>query len=267
MKEKSITFVPLGGLCNRMRAIASGVNVAKKIGYPISVYWNVNKDCYAAFSDLFQPVLVEGVTVKPYTRFDFYLALDRKRNFYIPGVVRNFIFDKQIVDGKCLDETEIEELQGRIYIISGGFVDECYSLTDLFVPTLEIKERIDGLSSRFSENVFGIHIRRTDNTWSIQNNQIDDYLQFMDVKIETCSDVKFYLATDSMDVKRLMIDRYGDRIVFHQAILERTSVQGMKDAVVDLWCLSLTKEIIGSYYSSYSDIAAELGRINLRILE
>lgn len=247
--------------------MASSVYIAKKLGCPISVYWNENRECFADFSDLFKPVLVDDVSVKPYSRSDFYLALDRKRNFYIPGIIRNFIFDKQIVDSKCMDDSEIEKLQGHIYIISGGFVSNCYSLKELFVPTIEIQEQINRLRSQYSENVFGIHIRRTDNKRSIQKNEIDDYLRFMDQKIETCPDVKFYLATDSMDVKRLMINRYGDMIVFHKAMLERTSVQGMKDAVVDLWCLSLTKEIIGSYYSSYSDTAAELGDIELKILE
>ncbi len=267
MKENAITFVPLGGLCNRMRAMASSVYVAQKLGCPISVYWNENKECFAEFSDLFQPVKVEGVSVKTYSRSDFFLALARKRNFYIPGIIRKFIFDKQIVESQCMDDNEIEKLQGHIYIISGGFVADCYSLKALFVPTLEIQEQINRLRSHYSENVFGIHIRRTDNRKSIQKNEIDDYLRFMDEKIETYPDVKFYLATDAMDVKQLMINRYGDRILFHKAILERTSVQGMKDAVVDLWCLSLTKEIIGSYYSSYSETAAELGGIELKILE
>jgi len=267
MKDNSISFVPIGGLCNRMRAMASGVYVARKLGCPVSFYWNENRECFAAFSDLFQPVLVDGVSVIPYARSDFYLALDRKRNLYLPGVIRSFIFDNQLVDSQCMDDNEIEKLRGHIYMISGGFVAKCYSLTALFVPTLEIQEQINELKSHYSEHVFGIHIRRTDNTWSIQKNEIDDYLRFMDQKIETCPDATFYLASDSMEVKQLMIDRYGDRIVYHKAILERTSVQGMKDAVVDLWCLSLTKEIIGSYHSSYSDIAAELGAIELKILE
>lgn len=268
MKENSIRFVPLGGLCNRMRAIASGIYISKKLGCPISVHWNKNSECFADFTELFQPILAENVSVKPYRRSDFYLSLDRKRNIYIPGIIRHFIFDKQIVGkGECMDDSKIENLQGRIYMISGYSVAKCFSLADLFVPTLEIQEQINGLKTQYSENVYGIHIRRTDNMQSILKNEVDDYLRFMDQKIETCPDVKFYLATDSVEVKQLMINRYGNCIVFHDAILERNSVQGMKDAVVDLWCLSLTKEIIGSYYSSYSDIAAELGDIELRILE
>jgi len=268
MKENSIRFVPLGGLCNRMRAMASGIYIAKKLNCPISVYWNKNSECFADFTELFQPVSTDNVSVKPYYRSDFYLDLDRKRNLYIPGIIRRFIFDKQIVGGgESMDDCKIENLQGRIYMISGYSVAKCFSLADLFVPTMEIQEKINGLKAQYSENVYGVHIRRTDNKQSIQKNEVEDYLRFMDQKIETCPDVKFFLATDSVEVKQLMINRYGDGIVFHDATLERNSVQGMKDAVVDLWCLSLTKGIIGSYYSSYSDIAAELGNIELKILE
>lgn len=267
MRENSIYFVPIGGLCNRMRAMASSVYVATKMGCPITVYWNKNKECFADFSDLFKPVVLDNVTLKPYTCSDSYLALARKRNLYIPSLIRHFMFDRQLVEHACLSDDEIDGLRGRIYIISGSFVANCCSLKSLFVPTLEIQEQINLLSAQFSEHVCGIHIRRTDNDKSIQKNEIADYLRYMDGKVETCPDVRFFLATDSTQVKQLMSDRYGDRLLSHPAKLERTSIQGMKDAVVDLWCLSLTKEIIGSFHSSYSEIAAELGGIELKILE
>ena len=43
--------------------------------------------------------------------------------------------------------------------------------------------------------------------------------------------------------------------------LTRDSLDGMKMAVAELFALSRTSKIIGSYYSSYSQIAAELGNI------
>jgi len=43
--------------------------------------------------------------------------------------------------------------------------------------------------------------------------------------------------------------------------LERNSLEGMVFAVTELFCLSKTQKIIGSDYSSYSNIAAELGEI------
>jgi hypothetical protein len=41
--------------------------------------------------------------------------------------------------------------------------------------------------------------------------------------------------------------------------LNRNSQQGITDAVVDMFCLSKTKYIYGSYWSSFSDIASVIG--------
>ena len=268
MKPDSITFVPIGGLCNRMRAMASGVYMAGRLDCPIDVYWEKNGECFAGFSELFQPVCVDGVLIRPFTAGHFYLAMDRKRNLHIPGMIRNVLFDRQIVDkNRFFSDSAIEQLDGKLYIISEYPMSQKYSLTGLFVPAPDIMAQVNSLKEQFSEDIIGIHIRRKDNKHSIEKNSIEDYFHFMDQKLSKSPDSMFYLATDSMEVKKEMISRYKDTIIYHDATLERNSVQGMKDAVVDLWCLSQTKEIIGSYYSSYSDIAAELGHIKLRILE
>ena len=41
-------------------------------------------------------------------------------------------------------------------------------------------------------------------------------------------------------------------------MLQRDSQEGMNDAVIDLYCLSYCKKIIGSYWSSFSETAAAL---------
>ena len=43
----------------------------------------------------------------------------------------------------------------------------------------------------------------------------------------------------------------------------RNTYEGMRFAVVDLYCLSKTSYIIGSYFSSYSHIASVLGGISV----
>jgi Alpha-(1,6)-fucosyltransferase N- and catalytic domains len=268
MKKTKLTLVPLSGLCNRMRAMASGVYLAKELGIPISVYWRKNKDCFAAFTDLFKPVSINQVDVKSLTWSKFYLLPDGKRNFYLPGRIRNVIFDKQITGAaETFDHRVLKQIgAGKTYLLSAYSLAKHYPLNELFKPVSEIQNQINGLKKSFSQDVIGIHIRRSDNKHSIAKNKIEDYFRFMDLEIESSQDTKFYLATDAIEVKQEMIRRYKDKIIYHPATLERTSVQGMKDAVTDLWCLSLTKRIIGSYYSSYSDLAAELGGIELIIL-
>jgi len=252
-----------------MRAMASGVYLAKKSDGSITIYWKKNRECFADFSELFCSIDSHDVKVKPYTWKKFYLAVSRKKNFHIPKMIRSFFFDNQISEKKeYLDEDQFETIGGsKIFITSGYPLTKCYPLTELFTPTPEIMKQINLIKERFTENVIGIHIRRGDNIQSIRKNKVEDYFRFMDEETGVNPGTMFYLATDSADVKQEMISRYGDRIVFHDALLERHSVQGMKDAVVDLWCLSSTKRIIGSYYSSYSDLAAELDGIELSIIE
>ena len=266
MRATSITLVPLGGLCNRMRAMASSVMIAQRKGCPIVVRWEKNRDCFANFLELFEPVCIDGLSVSLTGQVDYWHKVARKWNIYLPRILRWYFFQHQLDDHTSLDDRTIETLHGSIFIISAGVLADCYPLKALFVPTSEIQETIDSLTSHFSEHVVGMHIRRTDNVKSIQQNDVDDFLRCMDKRLHDSPNVMFYVATDDRAVKQTMINRYGDRIIFHPAKLERTSLQGMKDAVVDLWCLSQTKEIIGSYHSSYSEIAAQLGGAKLTIL-
>lgn len=266
--NKMITFVPIGGLCNRMRAIASGVFISKRVGAEINIIWKKNKDCFAGFTDLFQPITIEGVNVRYYCKMDFFLALNRKKNFYLPGFIRKFFFDTRIIGiHECEDEEIFRKISGeKVFIASSYSLTKHFSINELFIPVREVQIIIDGLKQDFNGYVVGIHIRRGDNTHSIEKNKIEDYFAAIDSEIKTNHEVKFYLATDSKEVRKEIIFRYGERILHNNALLERTSVQGMKDAVIDLWCLASTNKIIGSYYSSFSDIAAEMGGIELRII-
>ena len=89
----------------------------------------------------------------------------------------------------------------------------------------------------------------------------------MQQEIENNCTTNFFLATDDEDVKREMICRFGNKIISCNDNASRNSVEGMKFAVVDLYCLINTKKIIGSAASSYSELAAELGGIELYLAQ
>ena len=60
-----------------------------------------------------------------------------------------------------------------------------------------------------------------------------------------------------------MKSKYPNRIITLMDDTDRNSLEGMKFAVVELFCLSKTKKITGSVGSSYSQIAAEIGGIEV----
>ena len=65
------------------------------------------------------------------------------------------------------------------------------------------------------------------------------------------------------EVKESLKSKYPNRIITLMDDTDRNSLEGMKFAVVDLFCLSKTRKIIGSVASSYSQIAAEIGGIEI----
>jgi hypothetical protein len=263
-----ITCVPIGGLCNRMRAMASAVWMAERLNGEVTVYWAVNRDCGAAFSELFQSVEMLGVRVLEPTFWQLHLAFSRKKNLYFPGLLRWLCFSSQLVGtAECVEKRIPDGLLGnRPFVISGYSLSAHADMTKLFKPTEAIQTRINAITERFSDTTIGIHIRRGDNRQSIEHNSPGDYIGFMERQLLECPTTSFYIASDSPALKQELAARFPGSVIQNDAVLERHSVNGMKDAVVDLWCLAATNRIVGSYFSSYSDIATELGGIPLTIL-
>ena len=65
------------------------------------------------------------------------------------------------------------------------------------------------------------------------------------------------------EVKESLKSKYPNRIITLMDDTDRISLEGMKFAMVDLFCLSKTRKIIGNVASSYSQIAAEIGGIEI----
>lgn len=56
MSKGSLLFVPVGGLANRMRAVASAYNLARHTGVNLSVVWFGDWAVNARFCNIFEPV-------------------------------------------------------------------------------------------------------------------------------------------------------------------------------------------------------------------
>lgn len=129
---------------------------------------------------------------------------------------------------------------------------------EIFRPKGDIQERIHKITAEWNGHVVGLHVRQTDNRLAIQNSPIERYDQIIEDEIKRDSQIRFYLATDSEEVKHDLKNRYGSRIITIPLCLKRSSLQGMKDAVVDLYCLASTSKIYGSSASTYSLLAGKI---------
>lgn len=252
-----IILQPSGGLCNRMRVINSGWRLAKERQEKLLVLWLCNPELNCPFESLFRPVTEFKIK-------SIHSVADPRKLFY-QKTARNYLTNDELLahrnaDG-CLDADYVKALHGNTYIFTWEWF---YPAKDyhLFIPTQNLQARIDQMTAHFGDACIGVHIRRTDNMPAIGKSSTDAFLSAMKQALAKNPGTTFYLATDDMTEEMRLREVFPGRILSNQErCLERDSVEGMHDALLDLYCLAATKQIIGSYCSSFTDIAADMGRI------
>lgn len=273
-----LTLVPNAGLCNRINSMLCGIYIHQYFNMPLDIYWENTKDCRAYFDDLFEPLRQTDIQVKRLDRF--YLKPSSKRNLFLPSLLRKFVFSDSLVktQGMIFDTImEKFDMQNAYVTSSNRFclygsrktmtdngISQTSVWTDLnnvsryFVPKNDIQDKVNKITEKYSEHTIGVHIRRTDNILAIQNSPIENYTARMDNALQKDGNTKFYVASDDMNVKTFLKQRYSDCIIVDNNELKRNTLSGMKDAVAELWCLANCEAIYGSNHSTYSTMASRI---------
>lgn len=268
MKTKKIVFVPVGGLGNRMMAICSVASLCKYYKKSLEIIWFKDNALNATFHSLFRPIELDDVKLREASFID-YLMFDRprKHNLYIPEIYQKAAFKKCIYENDAFrrhlnnDDFSDLSLECNIYMASFSRIANSDINDFSFKPASDIQENIDRLKKQIGEKCIGIHIRRGDNIYSIKGSPISSFISKMDKELSNDPDLSFYLATDSEEVKKELYQIYGDRIISFDRPADRLSESGMKDALTELYLLASTKKIFGSFRSTFSQVAAEIGKI------
>lgn len=264
-----IFLEPRGGLANRMRVIASGLWLKNNSNHELSVVWNLKEELNCDFNLLFENI--PGVSFVHKKEKYIYLHRSNQLNFYkrSKAYFRNKLLgiDYCVTEGDLKNaffKTNIEKIAKQNKTVYVSTTQEFGDNSDEFknfVPIVTIQEIINKQIIRFGQNTIGIHIRQTDNFIAVANSPISLFIAKIEEEIKKNSDVFFYLATDDSQVEKRLISLFGEKIIVYKKELNRDSQKGIVDAVVDMWCLSKTKYIYGSYWSSFSDIASIIGDI------
>lgn len=256
-----------GGLCNRMRSIDSAIALGQEIGSPITVQWFRNSELNCPLSHLFifSTDVINVVDVSATGR------LGRLRHLMTPYFYRlhqySYIQQAHINASRHFENLVKKILNSHSIYISthsrfyaGGVPYRSFILA----PT--IAERVNHYRSLLNEAV-GVHIRRTDNKKSVEAASVEDFVAEMEAEVEQNPEVKFFVATDDPSVLTYLVDRFGETIRFHpKRSYCRNNPLAIEDALVDLYALASCSRLIGSYWSSFTDTAAQLGNIKVKII-
>lgn len=98
----------------------------------------------------------------------------------------------------------------------------------------------------------GVHIRRGDNTKSIEGSPLESFRS----KMNAIPDAFFVVATDDATVKEVLEQEFLGRCIFPAVTLTRRTEEGMVHGVADFFALTKCTQILGSTASSFSEMAA-----------
>ncbi|MBA3005981.1 MAG: hypothetical protein KJ900_04305 [Proteobacteria bacterium] len=256
------------GLGNRLRALASAQVLAQKTGREFVLVWIPDVHCQAEFHDLFTndfPV-INSLDKIDISRADQYNYMDTEAGSE---------------KGKVIDHAS-----GRDIYVKSAFVlnhkfskdSEISMVLQQLDPVQEIKDIVGQYKV---QDRIGLHIRRGggkeaskdpwDNAanWSAKGKENLFYwrersaphvfMKEIDRLLAEDRSLQFFLAADSDDIYDQFQEKYPGKVSFLKRDLYDRSLEQQKYALADMLLLSQTKLILGSYWSSFSEIAQRIG--------
>lgn len=249
--KKIIFHAGIGGLCNRLRALCNSFCLSYFWDIPLLMCWYPEEACDCYFHDLFEPV---SGTISPQSILRSLDSEDSVHTLYVDVSMDAY-------KTYLKEELDYDTYRGQ-YLEFVGKIKPKHHV---------IQELEDFQQQYWTDNIIGLHIRRTDLYPHLKSRNLESEFS-SDEKfiraIEQCIAngwEKFFLATDNQITKNLIYNKFRDRIIsYNQSFnLEKKRQTTVKQALIDLYLLAKCQKIIGSYYSSFSEYAASLGNIPL----
>ena len=274
---KEIILLPIGGLANRMLAISFFALYCLKGEKKLTVIWTKDKFLNCSFKYLFEHPQLQNVEIKDATLKDLILNdRPKKRNFKLTRFMHPFFYQRRVYENeynRLVVDIEYQksffkeiEQYSKTFIVGVCHPYYIENMMSIFKPNNKLKTKIDELVSTFPSNTIGIHIRRTDNINCIKESPIDLFIDKINHEIEQDKNVSFLVASDSIKEKKELINLFGNKIITSLKDVRRDKPESIQEALIELYSLSLTKKIYGSYSSTFSHVAGMLNNKPITLL-
>lgn len=124
---------------------------------------------------------------------------------------------------------------------------------------MELQKKIEDFYNKYMKNIIvvSVHIR----SWNRDNEDGRKHLHDIDKFIETMLDYKklhFFVTSDSQEVIEKVKKEVPNVITYDRETdrkSSRTNPEGLKEDLIELYLLGRGNMLIGSHYSSYSEVA------------
>lgn len=257
---RGLHLIPEGGLSNRLRVVASALSFTSTAQLPLRVHWMRTPDFNAGFSQLFETgqlgfELREWGGSRPYKLVERAIeSLARLAGVSVWGDAQTHI--------SAFDVARFSEVlgQGRVLMRTNYPLGTAgKALYGRFVPVAPLRALIERQLGD-GEAPVGVHVRRGDHVKATQRSTLDGFIQAMQAEVDLKAETRFFVATDDPASLQALQQRFGERVRHYpKRALARNDPRALEDAVVDLYTLARTRKLLGSYWSSFSDMAHDMG--------
>lgn len=266
------------GLCNRLRAMASGAAIARATGRELVVIWQADVHCDCRLSDLIDytgPVIEDAQTA------------DLCR--HLAARVYNYM---EIEPGSHFDEPILAGEEAEVLVGQDIYIRSAYTLVSplrdhedeqRFLRSLVPAEPVlDLLAGVRHPNQLAVHVRmgtgpahdhmawESPENWPAERHRelsewrarshMRHFIARIDHLIAAGEAQTIFLAADLPETYAAFAERYGKRVaVLPRAHYDRSAVQ-LQYALADLLLLTAADHFLASTWSSFSDLAQRLAR-------
>jgi len=258
-----VTYHNSSGLCNRLRAFVGGALLADYYDLPHYYCWEPSVACPSKFDTLFsysQALTIPAPLVHLLSSRDniFWIAdsYDKTNPLHYPGSSPLSLFYEQLQHSMTAQE----------------FLDRASAKMRSIQLLPHLLDRVESYIATWPAKVIGVHIRRTDQIANAQHcYQVslndDGVLAAMRSALAADQSTHFFLAADNGNTVEEFRRIFGDAILASPVSYKVPDVGGaarhtdISDAVFDLYCLSRTERLFGTWMSTFSHYAVDLGGI------
>ena len=208
--------------------------------------------------------LFENIEVATEDDFEKYPLIDNQK-FIDDDMWRFKIYEE---DKKYLENYEAIDL---LYEDTPQYFINKYTDT---ISNLKINSEILEYVNSFTENwndMIGVHVR----SWYCDKRKYHSNNIFEE-QIDQLNPEKFFFCSDNSDVQKYFVERYGDKIVTYDRQLFNTwnfaesghhdDIQITTDAFIELLILSKCSTIIGTYCSTFDEVAWWFGNCKSKVI-
>lgn len=248
MKTKKIIAACPAGLGNRIKCMVSSIKKGGKY-----VYWPLNDACGCEFKELFQFSMTEI----------YRSELDTSK-------VDAYSGDAEINKSWKFINKNNFDLDFQYHKLTQSDINEFLPYFESIIPKQDIEDTVWAFINKYKESfdkgeVIGVHIRKGDYKVSFDGRQYisteDKFIEKMICLLEVNPNYKFLLCTEDENTEDKFKEIFNKNtiIYFPKKFRGRNSNNSIKEAFVDILLLSKCPIIIGTFLSTFTEVAWWIG--------